>query len=59
MTFDGLTCCPVCRIDIARELRDVLRKAEDRDTMRFDCPRCDAPIAVKVRIVHYVEIEKD
>jgi uncharacterized protein with PIN domain len=59
MTFEGLTLCPVCSADLARALRDVLRKADDVSASVIDCPNCDAPIVVHARIVHHVEIVKD
>jgi hypothetical protein len=59
MTFDGATTCPACGADLARDLRDVLRKAEDRYECAIECPACDVTVVVKARIVHHVEIVRD
>ena len=59
MTFEGSTLCPVCSADIKRELKDVLRKADDVSASVIECPKCSAPIVVHARIVHHVEIVKD
>jgi hypothetical protein len=59
MIFDGSTACPVCHADIASELRDVCRKADDTDTFHIECPRCDAPVTIALRIVHHVTLTPD
>jgi hypothetical protein len=58
MTFEGQTTCPVCLSDLARDLRDVLRKADDTDVFLIECPKCDSEISITVRIVHHVEIAR-
>jgi hypothetical protein len=61
MTFEGSTLCPACTADIAKDLRDVLRKADERSTdggglAQIECPKCDANIDIHYQILYHVKI---
>lgn len=58
MTFEGLTYCPSCTRDISRQLRDVLRKADDDAIVTFECAHCDTEIVVRVAVRHKVNITR-
>lgn len=63
MTFEGSTLCPACKADIARVLRDVLRKADEWSSdggglIPIECPKCDANIDIHFQILYHINIVK-
>lgn len=59
MITEGVTLCPRCAVDLTPEFRNVLRKVENTQIVRFDCPHCEKAIKITVRVVHHIVIEKD